>query len=455
MPSKKYKYKPRSLKELLVEMKDTSELMIDLAYSALIYDNEDIAEEVMHLEENMDVLDYHVKLGCMLSARRIDEAEQLLGVLEVASASENIANAAMEIAKCVLMDISIPGSLKLGLRKADETIVKVRINEESEMCGQTLGDLELDTEAGMWVIAIRRNADWIYAPNSDTRVRQDDVLIARGHDEGVPLFFEKATNTKYTPRRMISSADTDLEQSVDTIVEMKNMCELAVGLAYSALLFNNKDIAEEVRAVSDQLDEMKYDVQRLVFESAKDIENVDELRGMLILSTASEAISNAAADIADPVLRDLEMHPVIALAVRESDEVIIKIEVAPCSPMVGKTFKELRLETETGIYVLAIKRDNRWLYSVNGKSVIRDNDILIARGSRVGEEALKEMCTCPVDPRSSPAGKDRSSGLSSTRQDCAPPRRNKCAAATEQMRRHDRTNAPSRQNKRTAMTKQI
>ena len=399
MSGKKYKYKPRSLKDLLVEMKDTSELMIDLAYSALIFDDEDIAEEVMHLEENMDMLDYHVKLGAILSTRRIDEAEQLLGVLEVASASENIANAAMEIAKCVLMDISIPDRLKTGLRNADETIVKVRINEESEMVGQTLGDLELDTETGMWIIAIRRHADWIYAPQSDTRVRQDDILIARGHDEGVPLFFEKATNTKYTPRKVISPNESlDLEQSVDMIVEMKNMCELAVGLAYSALLFNNMDIAEEVKAISDQLDEMKYDVQRLVFEASKTVGDVDELRGMLILSTASEAISNAAADIADPVLRDLEMPPVIALAVRESDEVIIKIEVAPCSPMVGKTFRELRLETETGIYVLAIKRDNRWLYAVNGKSVIKDNDILIARGSRVGEEALIEMCSCPVDP---------------------------------------------------------
>ncbi|WNY27181.1 hypothetical protein MsAm2_09720 [Methanolapillus ohkumae] len=398
MTKKRYKYVPKNLKELLVEMKDTSELMIDLAYSAMIYDDEDIAEEVMHLEEKMDMLDYHVKMGAMLSTRRIEDGEQLLGVLEVAAASEYIANAAMEISKCVLMDISIPDRLKVALRNADETIVKVRVNEESEMVGQTLGDLELDIEAGMWIIAIRRNADWIYAPTKETRLRQGDVLIARGHDEGVPLFFEKATNKIYTPRKVIDCNETaGFEQAIEIIVEMKNMCELSVGLAYSALLLNNKDIAQEVQSIEQTLDEMKYEVQELVLEAACSMESPSELKGVLILASASEKISNAASDIADPVFREIGLHPIIAMAVRESDEIIIKIEVASCSPILGKSLKELRLETETGIHILAVKRDNRWIYSVSGRITIHENDILIARGSRVGEEALIEMCTCPVD----------------------------------------------------------
>lgn len=401
MAKNRYQYKPRNLKELLVEMKDTSELMIDLAYSAMIYDDEDIAEEVMHLEENMDMLDYHIKMGAILSTRRIEEAEQLLGVLEVAAASESIANAAMEISKCVLMDISIPDRLKVALRNANETIVKVRLNEESDMAGQTLGDLELDVETGMWIIAMRRNAEWIYAPNSDTRLRQGDVLIARGHDEGVPILFNKATNKIYTPRKVIDYNDpAEFDQSIDIIVEMKNMCELSVGLAYSALLLNNKDIAHEVQAIEKHLDEMKYEVQDLVLEaasSADDEEDLTDYKGLLIFANASEEISNAASDIADPVIREIGLHPIIAMAVRESDEVIIKIEVADCSPIIGQTLKELRLETETGIHILAIKRENRWIYSVNGRILIQENDVLIARGSHSGEEALIEMCSCPVD----------------------------------------------------------
>ena len=36
-------YEPVSVKELLVEMKDTSELLIDLAYSAVLHQSDQIA----------------------------------------------------------------------------------------------------------------------------------------------------------------------------------------------------------------------------------------------------------------------------------------------------------------------------------------------------------------------------------------------------------------------------
>ncbi|RJS73499.1 potassium channel protein, partial [ANME-2 cluster archaeon] len=56
--SKELKYCTRSMKDLLIDMKDTSELMMDLAYSAVIYDDREIAMEVIRLEENMDTLGY-------------------------------------------------------------------------------------------------------------------------------------------------------------------------------------------------------------------------------------------------------------------------------------------------------------------------------------------------------------------------------------------------------------
>ena len=37
---------PRNVKELLVEAKDVSELMVDLAYAAVFFNADDLAEEV-------------------------------------------------------------------------------------------------------------------------------------------------------------------------------------------------------------------------------------------------------------------------------------------------------------------------------------------------------------------------------------------------------------------------
>src|SRR5215210_7664712 len=38
--------RPRNVKEMLVEAKNTSELMVDLAYAAIFYNSEDLSEEV-------------------------------------------------------------------------------------------------------------------------------------------------------------------------------------------------------------------------------------------------------------------------------------------------------------------------------------------------------------------------------------------------------------------------
>jgi uncharacterized protein with PhoU and TrkA domain len=397
MSPKEIKYSPRNLKDLLIEMKDTSELMVDLAYSAMIYDDEDIAEEVIRLEEKMDTLDYHLKIAAMLSTRRIEEAEEMSGVLQVAASSENIANAAGDIAKIVLMKMGIPLELKVALRDAEETIVRTTVSEDSCIVGRTLADLELDTETGMWIIAIRRHDDWIYDPKHETRIRPDDVLFARGHDDSVPIFVKLATNKEFVPKEIEHEKVLNhLEQAVEIIVEMKNMSELSIGLAYSALLFDNEDIAHEVSALESEMDSMKYELQHWVLETAKHIPDVNQVRGLLHLAHASESISDAAYNVADTVLRDIELHPIITIAVRGSDEVITKVEVVKCSPIVGKTLRELKLETETGVHVMAIKRGNRWVYSPISKTVIENGDVLIARGSHTGEGALLSMCACPV-----------------------------------------------------------
>jgi len=398
MSPKVIKYIPRNLKDLLIEMKNTSELMVDLAYSAMVYDDEDIAEEVLNLEEKMDTLDYHMKIAAMLSARRVEEAEEMSGVLQVARASGNISSAAGDIAKIVLLEMGIPMELKLALREAEETIARATISEDSPLAGRTLEDIELDTETGMWLIAIRRQDEWIYDPNHATRVREDDVLFARGHDEGVPIFMELATNRKYLPREVQHERFLiDLERAVDIIVEMKNMSELSVGLAYSALLFDNKDIALEVKALEGELDAMKNELQHWVLETAKHVPDVNQLRGLLHLAHATESISDAAYTIADTVLRGIELHPVVTLAIRQSDEVITKLVVQGCSPIVGKTFGQLKVETETGMYVMAIKRGDKWVYRPNKRTVIQSGDLLITRGSRTGEDALFEMCACPFE----------------------------------------------------------
>jgi len=59
----------------------------------------------------------------------------------------------------------------------------------------------------------------------------------------------------------------------------------------------------------------------------------------------------------------------------------------------GKALKVLQLETETGMFVLAVRRADKWIYRPGGKTVIKAGDLIIARGPRNGEKRLAELCS--------------------------------------------------------------
>lgn len=176
-------YEPTSVKELLTEMKDISELIIDLAYSAVLFCNKDIAEEVKYLDVRMDKLNYDIRMMAMMAARTKEDAEKLAGILQVAEAAESISNAAGDIVDLLSKDKTGPILPKI-LKQADEQLFRIKISSASKACNQKIGDLRIESETGMRIIAIRREDCWIYNPQSDTSLQADDWVITRGTNQG-------------------------------------------------------------------------------------------------------------------------------------------------------------------------------------------------------------------------------------------------------------------------------
>ncbi len=183
----KIEYHPTNVKDILTEMKDVSELIVDLAYSALIFNSEEIAGEVRKLEEKMDKLKYDIRLMAMVAARSVEEAEQLTGILQVAAAAENIANAAGDIVNLLDIDIKFRPFLPLVLDDADEKITMLEIGMESPIHGKSFEELNPD-EMGVRILAVRRLKKWLYDPEDDFRVRKGDILIMRGVADGFEKF---------------------------------------------------------------------------------------------------------------------------------------------------------------------------------------------------------------------------------------------------------------------------
>jgi uncharacterized protein with PhoU and TrkA domain len=107
---------------------------------------------------------------------------------------------------------------------------------------------------------------------------------------------------------------------------------------------------------------------------------------------ATEKIADAAAEMAEVVLRGIEPHPVLKLAIRQAEETVAQACVTSDSSLVGKSLKEARLHEETGMWVLVIKRGEKPLRP-KGDSRIETGDILIASGYAKGVDALRKLAS--------------------------------------------------------------
>ena len=384
---------PRNLKAMLSEAKDSSELMVDLAYAALFFNDEQMAAEVNELEERLNGLVHEMREVCILAARSPHDAEEMSSVLHVVAAIERMATAAEDIARIVTRRLGIPAALVADLAQAEEVSHRVRVREESELAGRSLADVELPVEVGMRVVAIRRGKEWIIDPDGDEVLLPDDVLILRGPPAGINELRELAGAPEWRPPSIEEDPTiTDLDRAVDVLVEMKNISEVAIGLAYSALLVNDTSLAAEVAHLEDRLDEMRERLEVWVLRSAADELDPSPLRGLLHLGGAAEAIGDAAQQLVWLIEEGEEMHPVLRMALGESDEVIAWVPIAAGAVLDGQTLSEARLEVETGFYLLAIRRSGRYVYRPRGPVRLQAGDELIAIGPDEGQAVLAERC---------------------------------------------------------------
>lgn len=387
----------RNVKDLLAEAKDTSELMVDLAYAAVFFNDEDLADEVDRLEDQMEGYLRDLRWISMLAARSPEDAEAMAGVLQIARAIESVGDAAADIGRVVTFKLGIPPALRADLRHADEIVGRVKVREGSECVGQALRDLTLPTEIGMWVIAIRRDADWETDPGPDSVISAGDVLLYQGPEEGTNLLREKVGAPPLpAPPEDDGIALSELDRAVDILVEMKNSAEVAVGLAYSALLFREPALAAEVETLEARSDGLLDELESWILRAAPEARNPDDLRGLLRLGYASEVVFDAAREMTRVVEAGEELHPVVQAALEASDEVAAEAVIEPGSAADGKTLRELSLETETGMLVLALQRGRRWVYRPRPRIDLHAGDRVIAIGP---EDGIAELAALTEAPR--------------------------------------------------------
>lgn len=379
-------YESRNVRELLTEMKDVSDITIDLAYASLQFENEELAEQVIELEELMDELMYQIRTLVSLSVRSVDDAERTAGILQVADAAEAISNATGDLADIVLRDIEVHPIIKSALKKANEKLSQVKVKKNSEIDGKAFHELKLPSRLGVWVLAIQRGEKWKVAPTREAKLKAGDLLIIRGPKEGIDDFCELAG----VPERdwRVGRKHRRLKE---TLAGMRDTGCLMVDMAYSSALFKSVEVAEEVREVEEQYDELNYEVWKEVLKAARREKDVTKLNSVLQVVKCIERLTDAADSIVDVVLRGVELHPIFEQALEDADERISRVKVSKKSSLEDRTLGKLNLWQRLGAYILVIKRGRDYKFNPTKGVVVRSGDFLVVRGSTRGVEKLEKI----------------------------------------------------------------
>jgi len=276
-----------------------------------------------------------------------------------------------------------------------ESLVRAELDPSSEYADRTLLDVNLETETGVRVLAIRRGGDWILNPDRDTELRGGDVLLLRGAEKHIGGVYETVTGSAYEPPDVPEAGIDDLERAVDSVVTMKNMSELSVDLAYGAVLFDSRDLAAEVVELEAEVDALKSRFEAWTLRAASRVDDPVSLRGLVHIANSTEVISDAAVEISEGVLRGLDTHVVVQEAVEESDEVIVRETVEPGSGLDAATLGGRQVSTETGMTVIAVRRPDEgvdeWVVQPGPETGVAAGDVLLAKGTRASADRLRNL----------------------------------------------------------------
>ena len=134
-------YKPIPVKELLKEMKNLSTLMVDLAYLSVLYNDVELAWEVYELEKRIDYLELLLTMQASLATRNVRDAEKIVSIHRLATASNKVSDAAADIAGIVLSKTGLPPLSIVDLFPKDSMVAKIVVPDNFQARGVKIREL--------------------------------------------------------------------------------------------------------------------------------------------------------------------------------------------------------------------------------------------------------------------------------------------------------------------------
>lgn len=174
------------LKKTYVKVTDISETMIELALAALFFNNFEVAEDVLEMEELMDGLNIACEKDLLDLAQLMETARDLTGIMRIVFSCELIADAAANIAENITKGFKPHRILQKAIEETSEILVRVILSSDSHFKDKTYSESQDSRyKRGFHIIALKRKNKWIYRFKPEFVFREGDLLIGLGPKETV------------------------------------------------------------------------------------------------------------------------------------------------------------------------------------------------------------------------------------------------------------------------------
>lgn len=391
---KKFEYKPLSLKDIIREMKQNIDFMIDLAYSAVKFGSKELADEAYKMEQRIHELTFLLNFQIIQAhPGGLKEAKTLEPIVVMGYAIDKISDALSDIARVIYINSDVSSFIQLlsDISVVPEPIVKIVVKKGSSFIGKKRKDLHFRSKHGVDLIVIRRGDKWLFERNE--RVLANDILIVKGEIQPIielkvlckdeePFTFDIGDQSK---ELLIDLEDPDISEKVEELrknyVLMTDISETMIELALAASFFKNEELAEDILEMEELMDGLNIAIEKDLLDLAHMLDSPRDLTGIMRIVFSCELIADSATHIAENILKGFKPHNILQQAIRETSEIVVREIISEDSYFKDKTYNELQdSRYKRGFHIIALKRENKWIYSFKPNFVFLENDRLIGLG---------------------------------------------------------------------------
>ncbi len=181
--------KRKNLKEILILLRNFSQLMVQLGYAAVMEDSIELAKEALRVKSYIRDLDYELRKEALMVARlskyNKGDIPQIANILQIGVAIKEMSDGVDDLIDIAIRDVGVHPIIQMAFTRKEMRTMRYEVEPGSKLDGKKLEEIDIDPKSECRTIAVRRKGDWFLDPRPGMKINDGDVLIVEGRNESI------------------------------------------------------------------------------------------------------------------------------------------------------------------------------------------------------------------------------------------------------------------------------